>query len=423
MSLPLNKRSYDIFLSHSHSDAVFADLLYTWLTGVAGLKVWFDKTQLGPGSLLATDLQAAIGDCRSIILIVSGESMSKGWVRNEYNSAIDERANNQDFRIIAIKIGESNTKDLMKGTTWIEIDSPEINAKLAYGLIQGLYPSEKQLLSNRSKDLYVSCSWRPSDATVVKTICSQFVSFGFRLIGDSKDQAGFSNDQDRIERLIRSCGGLLAIIPFRDASSINDPTYKYFVKEIAIAQSHNIPIAVFLDSRLNSQENETLIASCSIDENNIDPNLVSSHIERLWDEWIAPPVPHFIFCALDLELDISKPGSMYRTVIESITGTPTIVGSEVQGSSLHEDIAKTIEDAFLIIADITNDNVNSCIEAGMAIMAKKFVRLISSGKNRNPPFMLRGAGQLRGYNTEADLIGITHKIARPFRRRVINLEL
>ena len=132
MSLPLNKRSYDIFLSHSHSDAVFADLLYTWLTGIAGLKVWFDKTQLGPGSLLATDLQAAIGDCRSIILIVSGESMSKGWVRNEYNSAIDERANNQDFRIIAIKIGESNTKDLMKGTTWIEIDSPEINAKLAY---------------------------------------------------------------------------------------------------------------------------------------------------------------------------------------------------------------------------------------------------------------------------------------------------
>lgn len=423
MSLPLNKRNYDIFLSHSHTDAIFAEVLYTWLTGVAGLTVWFDKTQLGAGSFLATDLQAAIGNCRSIILIVSGESMSKGWVRNEYNSAMDERANNQDFRIIAIKIGESNTQELMKGTTWIEIDSPEINAKLAYSLIRGLYPSEKQLLSANTKDLYVSCSWRPSDAMVTKTICSQFASSGFRLIGDSKDQAGFSNDQDRIEKLIGSCGGLLAIIPFRNAASINDPNYKYFMEEITIAKSHNIPIAVFLDSRINPLENESLITSCSIEEDKPDPNLISSHVERLWEEWVAPPVPHFIFCALDLELDISKPGSMYRTVIESITGTPTIVGSEVQGNSLHEDITKKIQDAFLIIADITNDNVNSCIEAGMAIMAKKFVRLISNGKNRNPPFMLRGAGQLLGYNTEADLIGVTHKITRPFRRRIINLEL
>ena len=153
MTLPLNKRSYDIFLSHSHSDAVFADLLYTWLTRTAGFKVWFDKNQLGGGSFLATDIQAAIENCRSIILIVSGESMSKGWVRNEYNSAIDERANNQDFKIIAIRIGNANTKDLIKGTTWIEIENPEMTEDLTYGIIRGLYPSEKQQISEKTKDL------------------------------------------------------------------------------------------------------------------------------------------------------------------------------------------------------------------------------------------------------------------------------
>lgn len=423
MTLPLNKRSYDIFLSHSHSDAAFANTLYNWLTEVAGFKVWLDKTQLGPGSALATDIQIAIENCRSAVLIVSGESMSKGWVRNEYNSAIDERTRNQDFRVIVVKIGDANTKDLIKGITWVEVEQAEISLDLTYGLVRGLYPFERQLLSEKTKDIYVSCSWRPSDAFTVKEICTHFISFGFRLIGDSKDQVGFSSDQDRVRQLIGSCGGVVAIIPFRGVYEISTPDYKYFLKEIEIAKSYGVPVVVFLDEKIQGLEDDALTTKCTINSENLDAKLVADCVEKLWEEWVVPPAPHFIFCALDLELDASRPNSMYRIILESITGIPTIVGSEVQGSSLHECIAKKIQDALLVIADITDNNVNSCIEAGMGIMAKKNVRLISSGKSRNPPFMLRGAGQLLGYQAEADLIGVAHKIARPFRRRIINTEL
>jgi hypothetical protein len=82
-----------------------------------------------------------------------------------------------------------------------------------------------------------------------------------------------------------------------------------------------------------------------------------------------------------------------------------------------------VRDAFLVLADITDDNVNACIEAGMGLVAGTNVKLVARGKARNPPFMLRAAGQLSGYADEVEQIGVLHKVLRPYRRRVINAEL
>jgi hypothetical protein len=86
-------------------------------------------------------------------------------------------------------------------------------------------------------------------------------------------------------------------------------------------------------------------------------------------------------------------------------------------------IAQKISDAFLVLADISDDNVNACIEAGMGLAAGTNVRLIGRGKPRNPPFMLRGAGQFETYTDEVEQIGVLHKSLRPYRRRVINSEM
>jgi hypothetical protein len=110
-------------------------------------------------------------------------------------------------------------------------------------------------------------------------------------------------------------------------------------------------------------------------------------------------------------------------MIERITGMPAIVGNEIQGDALHLAIAKKISGAFVVLADISDDNVNACIEAGMGLAAGTNVRLIGRGKPRNPPFMLRGAGQLATYADEVEQIGVLHKSLRPYRRRVINSEM
>jgi hypothetical protein len=92
MSLPVNKRDFDIFLSHAHKDATLISEIDHWLTDKAGFDVWYDARELSGGALLATDLQNAIERCRGILLLASQESLQHGWVKAEYNSAMDERA-------------------------------------------------------------------------------------------------------------------------------------------------------------------------------------------------------------------------------------------------------------------------------------------------------------------------------------------
>jgi len=93
MPSPLNRRDFDIFLSHAHSDETFVSELDQWLTEKVGFSVWYDARELSGGALLATDLQQAIERCRGVLLLASEESLSRGWVKAEYNSAMDERAN------------------------------------------------------------------------------------------------------------------------------------------------------------------------------------------------------------------------------------------------------------------------------------------------------------------------------------------
>ena len=71
MGLPLNKRDYDVFLSYAHSERAFVERLYEWLRQSAGFEVWWDDRELPAGALLATDLQGAIGRCRSALLVAS----------------------------------------------------------------------------------------------------------------------------------------------------------------------------------------------------------------------------------------------------------------------------------------------------------------------------------------------------------------
>src|SRR5262245_61880209 len=114
MTLPLQKRDFDVFLSHAHKDAALVGQLDRWLTD-AGLRVWYDQRELAGGALLATDLQTAIERCRAIVLVASEESLGRGWVKAEYNSAMDERANQEAFRVVALRLPNANVKDLLKG--------------------------------------------------------------------------------------------------------------------------------------------------------------------------------------------------------------------------------------------------------------------------------------------------------------------
>jgi hypothetical protein len=129
MALPLNKRDHDIFLSYAHSDRPFVEKLYRWLQESAGLQAWWDDRDLSAGAMLATELQRAIERCRAALLVASDESLARGWVLNEYNAAMDQRANFRGFRMVALRMGDAQVDQLMKGISWIDVPERRVHRR------------------------------------------------------------------------------------------------------------------------------------------------------------------------------------------------------------------------------------------------------------------------------------------------------
>jgi len=125
---------------------------------------------------------------------------------------------------------------------------------------------------------------------------------------------------------------------------------------------------------------------------------------------------------MDLDSATARAGGPIRHIIERITGMPTIVGNEIYGVQIQSAIRDKIQRAFIVLADITDDNLNTCIEAGMGLALGRNVEIIARGKPRRPRFMLRDL-QLSTYEDEVELLGLVHKIARRYRRRIFNAEL
>ncbi len=423
MALPIHKREFDIFLSHAHKDKEFVDTLYHWLSNTAGLSVWYDSQDMGGGSLLASDLQNAIERCKGVLLLVSDDSLKQGWVLAEYNSSMDERANFKDFRVVGLRIGDANTQGLMKGITWINIPDLTLNEESAYSILASLYPSKNWPNPAKAKDVYISCSWRPEDYGSVKTVCESLVEQGLRLVGDSKNQEGFS-DGDRVQKIIASCGAFVCIIPYRseDVAEENRGPYKYFFAEIKYAKEVGIPSIIIADPRVRAADNSDS-NWLRMENNSSDiPADVEVELESVWGDWIEPSKVQYIFCAMDLNSNAVLPTRPVRKLVELVTGMCTVVGNEIQQQPLNTAVMNSVCNAFVVIADISEDNINSCIEAGMALAVGANVHLVSRGITRRPPFMLR-AVQMPSYKDDVERIGLLHNIIRPYRRRILNVEI
>ncbi|PQP33994.1 hypothetical protein C6A37_10070, partial [Desulfobacteraceae bacterium SEEP-SAG9] len=141
--------------------------------------------------------------------------LARGWVKAEYNSAMDERANHDTFRVVALRLPNANVKELLRGTTWIDLPGVALDPDSALAILGAFYPGEKRPNPATARDIYVSCSWQPDDSASAHAVCLALIEQGFRLIGDARDQKGFGTGQ-RVERIIASCGALVGILPFRE---------------------------------------------------------------------------------------------------------------------------------------------------------------------------------------------------------------
>ncbi len=423
MSLPLNRRDYDVFLSHAHVDHEFVDSLYAWLR-MAGLSVWYDKVHLAAGTRINEGLFDGIVQCRGIFLIATKEALERGWVRDEVAAAIDQRNTVPGFHVVALRIGDADVSRVLMGTSWIQMPEPKLDAASAVSIISSLYPGVQRAPST-ARDVFMSCTWHGDDRTSATTVARVLADEGFRVIGDAEDRRAFGTG-NRVERIMSSCGAFVAVVPFREGveeATASDKPYKYFLQEIDLATERGLPRVVVVDPRVRRVDGgssekwlrmPTGDGTCPAD--------VTAALKNLWNEWEPPAKPHFVFCALDLESPIAAADSIVRHLIESITALPVVIGTDVREEPIMASIRRRICDAFVVLADISDNNLNTCIEAGMALAAGVNLEMVAKGEQHSPPFMLRGL-QLDTYRDDVQQIAILHKVMRPYRRRVISAEV
>lgn len=140
------------------------------------------------------------------------------------------------------------------------------------------------------------------------------------------------------------------------------------------------------------------------------------------DEWKRPRQESYIFYATNLDSAHKARNQVIKQAIQNITAVECKPGDEITSGTVRETIVKQISQASLVIADITDNNINSCIEAGMAVGANRALALLGQGLRHQPPFML-GNYQMYPYESDLEMLGIIHKLVFPFRRRIINAEV
>lgn len=359
-------------------------------------------------------------------LVASEESLKRGWVKAEYNAAINEHTQFEGFRVVALRMGNANVEGLMQGISWIEVAGETLDSDTAMSIIRALYPSEKKPNPATAHDVYISSSWQQGDNTSAKVACRYLAGQGLRLVGDSRDQKGFGSG-NRVEQIMSSCGAFVGIIPYRgqEEAATDTKPYKYFLQEIDFAEKIGLPSVVIADPRIrraDGPDNHWLRMETNSE---MLPDTVEHSLLSIWDTWSKPRQLHYVFCAMDLDSRDTRLTGPVRQVIQLITSMPTVIGDEVHegdAGNANTAVRNAVCNAFLVIADLTDDNINSCIEAGMVLAVGTNLELLSAGRQRRPPFMLRERN-MPAYSDEVQKIGLIHKISLPYRRRIINEEL
>ena len=190
----MHEKKFGAFLSHAHADKAAVDRLYAWLSDVAGVQVWYDALNMPPGSEISSFLPAAILGSRACILILSESSIRSGWVKKEHGVAEKHQTTFPAFRILPVRIDDVDDPlglvDIV--VSGIDARHGELTPETATALLTGLYYNNANLELGRARDIYVSRGWRPGEDAAAEQVCRLLVAAGFRLIGDSEDQEGWT---------------------------------------------------------------------------------------------------------------------------------------------------------------------------------------------------------------------------------------
>ncbi len=118
-----DQQQFDVFISHSHDDAVIVEQLANLLVDNHGFQVWLDRWVLVPGGQWQQDIARGLSQAKTCVICIGSETPS-GWFELEIQRALNRRAEDPNFRVIPVLLPnaqEVNVNDFLELNTWVDL--------------------------------------------------------------------------------------------------------------------------------------------------------------------------------------------------------------------------------------------------------------------------------------------------------------
>ena len=387
-----------------------------WLRDVVAAPVWYDAVDLPPGAAAATALPDAIERSRSLILLLSKESVRRGWVQQEFNLAINHQTRYPDFRIIPVRLDDVEPPGFLQDYSNIPLGADGPGLESAAGILKGLYQPAATFDATNGRNVYFGRGWQVNDAPLAEVVMLALANAGLQLIGDCEDQPSWV--EARAAGVIETCGAFAAVLPYRPDAP--QRTSRYVLREWELAQTRGLPCLVVADPRVELapevRRRGGLVTLPGPEA--ADSGTLTGLAETLREDWRVPARSPYVFYATAFD-----PGSMrlrrtVRELVEAVTVLPCVLGELVKGDVVQREILRAVCGAALVLADLSGDDPNVHIQLGAALSGDVRIALFRQGAPGAQPFLLDDQ-QVWDYATPADLLGRVTRIAYPYRRTLL----
>lgn len=109
-----------IFVSYSHQDKPMVDVIVDRLK-LAGHEIWIDHLKLRPGDNISRKIEEGIGSSDAVLVVVSVNSLSSKWVRQEFSSLALSEISKRVSRVIPILIDNSSVPSYLSNYLYIDL--------------------------------------------------------------------------------------------------------------------------------------------------------------------------------------------------------------------------------------------------------------------------------------------------------------
>lgn len=130
---------FDVFLSHSHLDAVWVEKNLARRLDNHGFRVWLDKWKLVPGEPWQPALARGIDEAHCCVVCI-GEQVSSGWFQQVIQRAKNRQANDPAFRVIPVLLPNArdiNVDDFLELNVLVDFRDPDF-ARAFHVLVCGV---------------------------------------------------------------------------------------------------------------------------------------------------------------------------------------------------------------------------------------------------------------------------------------------